>query len=195
MGCGRAGAGTRAALVAAALAFAGCTKHVPPPDTNAQAAEYRIGREDVVEVSVWHDADLSRTMPVRPDGKISLPLLGELQAQGKTAPELASEIQQKLTPWVEKPKVSVIVREINAPRFSVIGEVVKPGIYPLRGRITVLQALAQAGGFNPFADQDGIVIVRERGSKIERYTVSYSDLVADQGAAVFLDAGDTLYVP
>jgi polysaccharide export outer membrane protein len=182
--------------LAVAVGMLGCGRHMPPPQTEpAQQAEYHIGREDVLDVAVWHDPELSKTVPVRPDGMISLPLLGELQAQGKTAPELAQEIQQKLTPYVANPHVAVMLKEINAPRFSVIGEVQKPGTFPLRGDVNVLQALAQAGGFNPFADQNGIVLVRQNGGKTERYQVRYSDLVTGDGSAVLLDAGDTLYVP
>lgn len=192
----KAGRWAGGAVMAAALALAGCGRHVPPPQAEPQQqAEYHIGRQDVLEVAVWHDNDLSRTVPVRPDGKISLPLLGELDAQGKTAPQLAQEIQKKLTPYVENPKVTVIVREVNAPRFSVMGEVQKPGTYALRGDVTVLEALAEAGGFNQFADQDGIVIVRQKGAKTERYTVSYSDLTSGDGSAVFLAPGDAIYVP
>ncbi|MBS2028819.1 MAG: polysaccharide biosynthesis/export family protein [Deltaproteobacteria bacterium] len=181
----------------AALALSGCATTSAPPAQPQTLTEYHIGREDVLEVSVWHSEDLSRTLPVRPDGKISLPLLGELTAQGKTAGELAGEIQQKLRPYVEDPKVAVIVREVNAPRFHVIGEVQKPGTFPLRGSVTLLQALAAAGGFNPFADQDAITIVRQQeGQATQRYTVRYSDMVkGNKGDAIYLDAGDTIYVP
>jgi len=197
MSSGRWLGGSWACGLLAALAFSGCVTTQVPPNLPQQMSEYRIGREDVLEVSVWHSEDLSRTLPVRPDGKISLPLLGEIMAQGKTGPELAAEIQQKLVPYVENPKVAVIVREVNAPRFHVIGEVQKPGTYPLRGNVTILQALAAAGGFNPFADQNGIVIVRQQeGQATQRYTIRYSDLVGGvKGDAIYLDAGDTIYVP
>ena len=186
-----------AAVLTAALALVGCEKRVPPPMTEPKAeAEYHIGRADVLEVSVWRDNDLTRQLPVRPDGKISMPLIGEVVAQGRTAPELAAEIGEKLKPFVENPRVAVIVREVNAPRFNVIGEVQKPGSYAMRGNVTVLQALSEAGGFNQFADQDGIVIVRNSGAKTQRYTIKYSELVQGDGnGAVYLDQGDTLYVP
>jgi polysaccharide biosynthesis/export protein len=184
------------AVLAAAMVFCGCGRNVPPPQTNPQEqAEYQIGRQDVLDVSVWHDADISRVVPVRPDGKISLPLLGDVLAEGKTARGLASEIAERLKPFVDAPRVAVIVKEVNAPRFNVIGEVQKPGTFPLRGDVTVLEALSQAGGFNPFADQGGIVIVRHQGQKTARYSVSYSDLVSGDEKAVYLVAGDTVYVP
>jgi polysaccharide export outer membrane protein len=183
-------------LMGAALALCGCTHRLPPPENRAEQGEYRLGREDVVEVSVWRDNDLSRVVPVRPDGKIAMPLVGELQAEGKTAPELAEEIRTKLGPFVENPRVTVIVREVNARKVFVLGEVQKPGSFPLRGDMTVLQALAQAGGLAQFADPDGIVLVREHDGKVERYNVKYSDMVdGNQNRAVFLSSGDTIYVP
>jgi len=182
-------------LLAASLFWVGCGKNVPPPQTGPQQSEYQIGREDVLDVSVWRDADLSREVPVRPDGKISLPLLGDVVAEGKTARELAKEISTKLQPYIDAPRVAVIVKQVNAPRFNVIGEVQKPGTFPLRGNLTVLDALSEAGGFNPFADQGGIVIVRHDGQKTERYKVSYSDLVSGDERAVYLVPGDTIYVP
>jgi polysaccharide export outer membrane protein len=171
---------------------------MPPPAGRAEQAEYRIGPEDVVEVSVWRDADLSRVMPVRPDGRISLPLLGELQAAGKTGPELAQEIQRRLAALVEQPRVSVIVREVNARRFYVLGEVLKPGAFPLRGEVTLLQALAQAGGLGQFADADGIVLVRSVDGQEQRYQIKYSQLVEGSGSGagtIYLSGGDTIYVP
>ncbi len=182
--------------VAAWLALSGCAHHLPPPTTRPEAGDYRIGREDVVEVVVWRDNDLTRVMPVRPDGKISLPLVGELVAEGKTTNELADEIRRQLGPFVDNPRVSVIVREVNARKFFVLGEVQKPGSFPLRGDVTVLQALAQAGGLAQFADPDGIVLVREHEGQVQRFRVRYSDLVGgDQSQAVYLAGGDTLYVP
>jgi polysaccharide biosynthesis/export protein len=96
---------------------------------------------------------------------------------------------------VENPRVAVIVREVNSSRFNVLGEVQKPGTYPLRSGVTVLQALSEAGGFNAFADKDGIVIVRQNGGQIHKYSVSYSDLVSGEDGAVYLAPGDTVYVP
>ncbi|MHB8418009.1 MAG: polysaccharide biosynthesis/export family protein [Myxococcales bacterium] len=159
-------------------------------------AEYRIGVDDVVEVAVWRDRDLSRTLPVRPDGRISLPLLGEVQAAGLTAGQLEKDISARLVPFVDKPAVAVIVREINSQRFYVVGQVTHPGAFALRGQVTVLQALAQAGGLAEFANQNGIVLLRRDGSRVRRYSLRYDDLVdARDGRAVYLGAGDTLVVP
>jgi polysaccharide export outer membrane protein len=176
-----------------ALGLAGCA-HGPqklPEDEGPR--EYQIGKEDVLDVSVWRDADLSRTVPVRPDGRISLPLVGELEVEGRTASEVAREIALRLEPYVQRPQVVVIVREINSSHVYVIGEVARPGSYPLRGRMTVLQALALAGGPNEFADRSSIVVLRQPDG---RYELSYTSLVSEGAEANFaLKPGDTIYVP
>jgi polysaccharide export outer membrane protein len=184
-------------VLAASLALggmAGCA-HAPPPPAEQQApGEYRIGREDVLDVSVWRDADLSRTVPVRPDGRISLPLVGELEVAGRSADEVASEIRQRLLPYLQDPRVVVIVREVNWPRVYVVGEVARPGAFPLRGRLTVLQALSLAGGPNEFADTGEIVLLR--GERRERLELDYSQLVERLGEGdLVLGPGDTIYVP
>lgn len=176
------------------LVAAGCAHEPRLPSSEAAAGEYRIGREDLLDVSVWRDPDLSRVVPVRPDGNISLPLLGELQAEGKTAAELAQEIASGLGSYIQSPRVSVIVREVNSPRFFVIGEVPHPGGFPLRGRTTVLQALALAGGPNEFADRGSIVVLRA-GSASDRYVVDYALLVRDPTKDFALAPGDTIVVP
>jgi polysaccharide biosynthesis/export protein len=181
--------------VGALLLWVGCgspqTKRVAlPPDE-----PYRIGREDVLDVSVWRDPDLSRTVPVRPDGFISLPMVGELKADGKTPKELEAEIRDALKPYVQQPRVTVIVREVNAPRVYVTGEVTRPGAYPMRGRVNVLQAIALAGGFSDFADQGSIMIIRRDGKGIP---VNYADLTTEDDKVrtnVWLMPGDTVVVP
>ena len=165
----------------------------------AKDEAYRIGREDVLDVAVWRDNDMSRQVPVRPDGFISLPMVGDVKAEGKTTDELANELKSKLTPYIQDPKVSVIVHEVNSSRIFVTGEVAHPGVYPLRGKVSVVQALAVAGGFTPFADQEGIVVIRQ-GKDAGKYPVRYSDLVtlSDDGtksAEAFLQPGDTIVVP
>lgn len=179
---------------AAALALWGTScAHGGPVPLEEPAGPYAIGREDVLDVAVWRDPDLSRTVPVRPDGHISLPLVGELEVAGKTPEQVAALVREGLAPYVSDPRVSVIVREVNAPRFFVIGEVARPGGYPLRNRTTVLQALSVAGGPNEFASRGGIVVVR--GGK-QRIAVDYSDLVDEPGRRDFaLQPGDTIVVP
>ena len=160
---------------------------------------YLVGREDVLDVSVWRNADLSRVVPVRPDGFISLPMVGEVQAEGKSAAALAGEIAVKLAPFVQSPHVSVVLHEVNAARVYVTGEVIHPGAYPLRGRMSVVQALALAGGFTPFAQGDAVVVLRTRGGNA-RYELSYDELVGpgEEGKPApeaWLRPGDTLVVP
>lgn len=182
------------AAALAGLLLAGCvhqTKTMKPPPEEP----YRIGVEDVLDVSVWKDPDLSKMVPVRPDGFISLPMVGELRAEGKTPAELETEIAGKLKAWIQQPKVTVIVHEVNATRVYVTGEVAHPGAFPIRGRMTVLQALAMAGGFTEFADQGSIMVIRRDGKGLP---VNYADLVTDDDqsrASVWLAPGDTVVVP
>ncbi|MHB1845911.1 MAG: polysaccharide biosynthesis/export family protein [Deltaproteobacteria bacterium] len=158
--------------------------------------EFRIGLDDVLEVSVWHDGDVSRIVPVRPDGKISLPLVGEVMAAGRTAHEVQGEIAERLAPYVEHPHVAVIVKEIHSQRFFVMGQVTHPGAFAFQGPTTVVQALAEAGGLGEFAEQNSIVLLRHAEDGVHRYSLRYDDLV--EGAdkrAVYLAPGDTLVVP
>lgn len=190
----------RARAVGLLLLLGGCAHRArTAPVVAEEEALYRIGRDDVLDISVWREPDLSRLIPVRPDGFVSLPLAGELRAIGKTPAELAEEIRLGISPYVQDPKVTVIVRELNSSRIFVTGEVARPGVYPLRGRMSVLQAIALAGGFSDFADQDGIIVIREGGGRIP---VRYSDLVAEEGeeeserrARHLLVPGDTVVVP
>lgn len=186
--------------LAVVLAMATGCAHSQKTLPVAKDEPYRIGREDVLDVAVWRDGDLSRQVPVRPDGYISLPMVGDVRAEGKTTDELANELKQKLSPYIQDPKVSVIVHEVNASRIYVTGEVAHPGVYPLRGRVSVVQALALAGGFTPFADQDGIVVIRQ-GKDGGKYPVRYSELVTlddddnKKSPEAVLMPGDTIVVP
>lgn len=146
--------------------------------------EYRIGPEDLLQISVWKNEAMSRTVPVRPDGKISLPLLNDVQAAGLTALELRDVLTQKLTEYMPNPEVSVIVSEVRSFKVSVLGEVLKPGRYDLKSWSTVLDALALAGGFTPFAAKSKIVIFRPDGNTVKRIPFNYNKLTASEG---FLD--------
>lgn len=187
--------GTALGTVVSSAGCAGAPVAGALPEATA-AGEYRIGLDDVLEVAVWRDPDLSRTVPVRPDGKISLPLVGELPAAGKTARELERELALRLAPFIRTPRVSVIVKEINAPRIFVMGQVLHPGAFPLRSPVTILQALAEAGGLAEFADQNSIVLLRHTGESVHRYSLRYDDLLEGKPErTVFLSPGDTLVVP
>lgn len=166
-----------AVAVAMALLGTGCAHRARTAPQAAEPEPYKIGREDVLDISVWRDPELSRVMPVRPDGYVSLPIVGDVAAAGKTPTELAADIKTKLTPYVQEPRVTVSVREVNSARVYVTGEVAHPGAYPLRGRISVLQAIALAGGFTDFADRDGMMVLR-KGQQAGQIPVRYSDLIS-----------------
>ena len=174
--------------------LAGCAHTTTPPPPLAES-EYRIGKEDVVSVEVWKDPALSAKVPVRPDGKISLPMIGDIVAEGRTAKELQAEVQKKLTPMVNEPVVAVMVAEINAAKFFVLGEVAHPGAYPERGAMNVLQALALAGGPTEWANRGGIVVIRHSEGKEQRYNVNYREVVSGKAQAIQLIPGDTVFVP
>jgi polysaccharide export outer membrane protein len=184
------------ALALAALGLvAGCAHATTPPPPLANT-EYRIGKEDVVTVEVWKDPALSAKGPVRPDGKISLPMIGDVVAEGRTAKELQAELTHKLAPMVNEPVVAVIVSEINAARFFVLGEVQHPGAYPVRGAMNVLQALALAGGPNEWANRGGILVIRHtNGGAEQRFHVNYREVVSGKAQAIQLIPGDTVFVP
>jgi len=153
----------------------------------------------VIEVSVWKSPDLSTTIMVRPDGMISLPLIGDIQASSHTAKELKEEIAQKLTEYKQDPIVSIIVKEANSQAIYVTGEVARPGKYPLRSETTIVQAITLAGGFTQWADKDQIVIIRKSPMNPEgnRFTLKYSDIVSGKNmkANILLKAGDSVIVP
>lgn len=123
-------------------------------------SDYRLGPDDVIQIFVWKEAELSTTVVVRPDGKVSVPLIGELTASGKTAVELQNEIGKKLTQYIADPVVNVIVKEVNSAKVSILGEVKNPGVYKLNNRATVLDVIAQAGGFTEYAKRGKVTLIR-----------------------------------
>lgn len=159
--------------------------------------EYRIGPEDELYISVWKNETLSRTVPVRPDGMISLPLVNDVQAAGLTPMELRDVVRQKLAGYMAAPEVSVIVQGVRSFKVSVIGEVKKPGIYEIRGRNTVLDALAQAEGLTDFASRSRIVILRPNGGAMKRIPFNYNRAISEDGDKEIsqLRPGDIVVVP
>ena len=187
--------GVALGVAAAAAAIAGCA-HGDLPPAEERLADYRVGRDDVVEVAVWKEPALSATMPVRPDGRISLPMVGEVQAEGRTTAELGAEVTKRLAAYVPSPSVSVMVREVKSARFFVLGEVAHPGVYPLSGPLTVLEAMAIAGGTTEFARTGRVVVIRRAaGAKPLRLRVSLDEIVDGRVAPMPLAAGDTVFVP
>jgi len=162
----------------------------PPP------ADFRLGPEDVIDVVVWKEPELSVTgIPIRPDGKISLPQANEIEASGKTQAELQDEIKQRLQKFVLDPQVTVMVKQINSLKISVLGEVRKPDVYRIKNRVTVLEAIAMAGGFTDLARPNHVVVIRETAAGTKRFPIDIRKSVEDNGAPPFyLQPLDTVYV-
>src|SRR5262249_12443685 len=174
----------------------GCSHEHARVVTEPENTEYIIGREDLLEISVWKDDALTTTGPVRPDGRVGVPMIGDIEAEGKTPHQLAAEISQRLEPVVREPIVSVIVREINSRKFAIVGEVAHPGGYPMRGTTTILHAVALAGGWTEFASKGGVVVIRRgKNGKPERVPVDLGAAVDGDEHVLVLHAGDTVYVP
>jgi polysaccharide export outer membrane protein len=159
--------------------------------------EYVIGAEDMLQISVWKNESLSRQLPVRPDGKISMPLLHDIQASGLTPMQLRDKIAVALAEFMPNPEVSVTVLEVRSYRVSVLGEVQKPGVLQLKAPTTVLEALALAGGFRDFASPSKIVIFRkDNGGQTQRLRFNYNRAVGAAGEEnVTLRSGDVVVVP
>ena len=160
-------------------------------------ASYKIGPQDVLRIDVWKEPDISRTIPVRPDGKISLPLLNDVQAAGLTAMELAVSLRDSLSKYLTSPQVTVTVTEINSRRVYITGEVTRPGAIPLLPNMTALQALTTAGGFTQFARTKSIYILRTEGGKQVKLPFNYKEVVKGKLAEqnILLQSGDTIVVP
>jgi polysaccharide export outer membrane protein len=158
---------------------------------------YIIGGQDMLDISVWKEAELSRTVPVRPDGKISLPLLNDVQAAGLTPTQLAAQITESLKKFVTDPQVTVIVSQINSQRIYILGEVNRAGAYPLLPDMTILQGLSSAGGFTQFANQKKIYMFRVENGKQVKFPFNYKDVIDGKqpDENVILKAGDTIVVP
>ena len=157
-----------------------------------------IGNDDVLSINVWKEPDVSRSIPVRSDGKISLPLAGEIRAAGRTPLELEQEIASKLKNYISEPDVTVMVQQINSQKFNILGQVNKPGSYPLTNSATVLDAIALAGGFRDFAKKKSIYILRQNSDGGQsRIRFNYKDIVKGENPAqnIKLQPRDTIVVP
>lgn len=159
---------------------------------------YVIGNDDVLAINVWKEPDISRSIPVRSDGKISLPLVGEVQASGDTPLKLEKDIASRLKSYIEEPEVTVIVQQVNSQKFNILGMVNRPGLYPISNSPTVLDAIGIAGGFRDFAKQKSIYILRQNpdGSQT-RLPFNYKDVVSGKKPAqnINLQPRDTIVVP
>jgi polysaccharide export outer membrane protein len=163
--------------------------------TKAADPNYVIGPQDVLDISVWKEEQLTKTVPVRPDGKISMPLLNDVQAAGLTPTQLAGQITESLKKFVTDPQVTIIVREINSQRVYLLGEVARAGAYPLLPNMTVLQALSSAGGFTQFANVKKIYVLRVENGKQQKFPFNYKHALESPDENILLKAGDTIVVP
>ncbi len=184
------------APASAPTAAADSARAFEKPASAATDSSYIIGPQDVLDISVWKEPDFTRVAPVRPDGKISLPLINDVQAAGLTPVQLGASLAVMLKKYLTQPQVTVIVTQINSRRVYVLGEVNHPGPIPLLPGLTVLQALASAGGFNQFANQKKIYVLRTEGGKETRYLFNYKNAIrGDMKQNILLQVGDTIVVP
>ena len=188
------------AVVFLTLACASRPTEQPPQDPEPGAAEepYVIGVQDLLRVSVWQNASASVDVPVRPDGKVTIPLIGDVEARGQTAEQLQAVIAKKLAKHVVSPDVTVIVLQMNSRFVSVVGRVQREARVPISQDLRVVEAIALAGGFDPFADTDSVRVVRRLpdGKEVE-YRFDY-DAYMDGHAPntnFLLKSGDVIYVP
>ncbi len=167
------------------------------PQVAANDTEYKIGAQDLLRVDVWKEDQLTRTVPVRPDGKITLPLLNDVQAAGATPMQLAGAISEGLKKFINTPQVTVTVTEINSRRIYVTGEVARAGAFPLLPNMTVLQALSSSGGFTQFARLKNIYVLRVEDGKQVKHPFNYKEVVNGKNAVqnILLEPGDVIVVP
>jgi len=159
--------------------------------------DYLIGPGDVLDISVWKDEALTKLVTVLPDGKISFPLIGEVSAGGKTVAQLSQELERKLARYVPDINLSVVVARVDSMLIYVIGRVNKPGMFELSANVNVLQALAMAGGLNPFAKRGKIKIFRKQGNQDQVFAFNYDDVTKGENLAqnIQLQRGDIVVVP
>ncbi len=171
---------------------------LPPRASSVRDDTYVIGTEDVLSINVWKEPEMSKLVPVRPDGMISLPLLGEIKAAGLTPVQLQEQITVPLKKLMSEPEVTVMVTEVHSLSFDIVGQVLKPGYYPLTRRMTVLDAIAIAGGFRDFAKQKKVYVLRtEANGKQVRLPFNYKEVIKGKNPAqnIELQPRDTVVIP
>jgi len=170
----------------------------PPGGNRRPEAAYIIGPNDVLAISVWKEPEITRSIPVRSDGKISLPLIGDVQAAGRTPMQLEEDIAARLKDYITNPQVAVIVEQINSQKFNILGQVTKPGSFPLTAGTTIVDAIAIAGGFKDFAKTKGVYLLRQNSAGIEeRFNFNYDRFIKRKNTAqnIKLLPNDTIVVP
>jgi len=183
-------ASAASAPVPAAAASVAAQAVLPPPD-------YVIGPDDILDIVFWREKDLSIEAMVRPDGRISLPLLNDVQAAGLTPEQLRQKLMTEGQRFVEDPNATVVVKQINSRKLYVTGQVAKPGVYPLTGPTNVLQALSMVGGVLEYADNEKIIIMRTENGRPMNYRFNYKDVIHQKNLKqnILLKPGDTIVVP
>lgn len=183
-------------------ASAAATSSPVRPDSPSKRAHaddtYVIGEDDILSISVWKEPDLSRLIPVRSDGRISLPLIGEVQAAGRTPAQLEQDIAANLRSYITEPQVTVIVQEIHSQKFNILGQVNKPGSYPLAAGTTIVDALALAGGFKDFAKKKSVYVLRQNLQGEEsRIPFNYQEFIKGKNVSqnIKIKPHDTIVVP
>jgi polysaccharide export outer membrane protein len=159
---------------------------------------YIIGADDILVINVWKETELTRTIPVRSDGRISLPLIGDIQAAGRTPMELEEDISARLKNFITNPQVAVIVQQINSQKFNILGQITKPGSYPLTAGTTIVDAIAVAGGFKDFAKKKGVYLLRQSSAGVEqRFNFNYDKFIKEKNTTqnIRLMPNDTIVVP
>jgi polysaccharide export outer membrane protein len=170
---------------------------VSPALAQSGSNPYLIGPEDILNIYIWKEPDLTQDVTVMPDGKISFPLVGEIQAEGRTVMELKQAVTEKLQDYVTAPEVAVVVREIRSQRIYTMGKLNSPGPYSLAPGMTVVQALSTAGGFAEWADEKNILVIRREGGKEIQHRFNYSEYISGKNLKqnIFLKPNDTIVVP
>ena len=163
----------------------------------SDADPYLIGPSDILNIYVWKEPDLTQDVTVMPDGKITFPLIGEIQAEGRTVTELKKAITEKLQDYVTSPEVTVVVREIRSQRIYTLGKLNSPGPYSLTPGMTVVQALSLAGGFAEWADEKNILVIRTEGGKEVQHRFNYKEYISGNNLKqnILLEPNDTIVVP
>jgi polysaccharide export outer membrane protein len=181
----------------AASAFPQTRSTQPPPRRGSQTGDYKIGAGDVLRILTWKEADFSGSFPVRFDGKITIPFVGDIDVAGRTPTELKGELEENIGRFVDVARVSVAIEKPNSARFFVLGKVSQQGAFPYDGPLRVAQALALAGGFQEFAKLDQIFVIREVNGELIYFPFNYDDFVNRRQLTgnLILLPGDTIVVP
>ena len=178
-------------------AWAQSSKNQPSPPSVQTPKNYVIGLGDVLEVFVWRNVQLSREIVVRPDGKISLPLIQDIQAEGLSVLQLKHEITRRFEEHINNPRVAIIVLQINSYKVNVLGRVMRPGVYPITGSTTLLEVISMAGGFSEWANKKKITVITHQAGEEKQITVNYKKIASgeDPSQNIVLKRGDTIIVP